>query len=89
MLNKYLKQAIDAIQDGELRSYSGRGMYGSECVGLVVNHIAEFTIIVAQAAVFAEMNEEGEDFVLEVGDVEMDSMGKGMVFYWRSHTFKE
>lgn len=89
MLSKYLKQAVDSIGEGTLRSYSGRGMYGQECIGLVVDSISDYTTIIIQATLFAELDEKGDLFSFEARTVGMDNMGKGWVFYWPSKQFKE
>lgn len=56
-------------------NYSGRGMYGKECLGADFDSMQEFL-----EAMF-EINESLPDF--EWGNVTTDSMGLGTVFYWR------
>lgn len=76
------KSTCDSLYDAKVRSYSGRGMHGKECVGLVSNDDGFQSVV-------AEMVRTGvdEDFDMEeVADVissaRTDSMGIGIVIYW-------
>jgi hypothetical protein len=64
------------------KSYSGRGMFGARCVSvnLDTNEVASFG-----AMVFATASPEEQPFVERLlGKYSMDSMGMGVVLYWRS-----
>ena len=64
------------------KSYSGRGMFGARCVSvnLDTNAVASFG-----AMVFATASPEEQPFVERLlGKYSMDSMGMGVVLYWRS-----
>ena len=81
----YIKEAIEAIGlDAHLRSYSGRGMYGSSCVGVVCS-MQEFVQIVTQAAIDADKDEDCDiNFSYDVSKVSSDSMGLSTIYYWPS-----
>lgn len=62
----------------EVRSYSGRGMYGKECVAVV---IGGYTSAWTLALAIADVNGGNADlFGLEAP--RQDSMGLGTVLYW-------
>lgn len=65
------------------KSYSGRGMYGAECVGIVGSHQQCMSII---AEVIKELHSVGDDGfddnVDELMCFETDSMGRDMIYYW-------
>jgi hypothetical protein len=69
---------VEALQNAgyEPRSYSGRGMYGKQCVAVVTDDNA-FKVGVL---VMAELPEEFDTYLLE--SVEDDSMGLSTVIYW-------
>lgn len=85
MRNKELaaRELIDLIQSTEYRAsrYSGRSMYGAECVSVTcedeINLILD--LITASAG-------EGESAILDVVDTlhgaKTDSMGRSVVVYW-------
>jgi hypothetical protein len=72
-----VQQFIDALEDAgyEVTSYSGRGMYGKECVS-VNGDVSEWEI--ARALWF---NDEHED----VPAPRRDQLGLGIVLYWPSY----
>lgn len=67
-----------------LRSYSGRGMYGKECVGIDLENDAEI------AGFFFALGQKcyasGDDLLASLGDgseeMKSDSMGRGRIIYW-------
>jgi hypothetical protein len=72
---------IDTIQDlisdidgAELRSYSGRGMYGKQCLGIDMDSMAD-------AFRFALMVED-EDLTVALSNPCFDSMGLGIIVYF-------
>jgi hypothetical protein len=60
----------------KLRTYSGRGMYGKVCMGLVggAGDLVNFVLEVAQTRDF--------DFAQELDNVSTDSMAFDTIFYW-------
>lgn len=91
----------DAAGDlGALRTYSGRGMYGRECVGLVVSNVGELLRFVLD---LGYLEAEYDGINSEVGQrvwndvnalvsalagggltTEQDSMGRDAIYYWPS-----
>lgn len=63
--------------------YSGRGMYGGKCVG-IVGSMADFINFVKSIAerVYVDEEDEAIDFWAYLDDVEIDSMGLDSIFYW-------
>lgn len=68
-------------------NYSGRGMYGSQCVGVVgsfsdcMKFIGEVVLEIMASTGF-KWQYEKEAAVVKLMDISQDSMGRGMVFYW-------
>ena len=68
-----LKELVE--EEGyNLRSYSGRGMYGATCVGVTVGSTANFLMKVA-----ARLGEEGLE---ALGEACTDNMGLDYIVYW-------
>jgi hypothetical protein len=69
------KALVDVLKDSGLsvRSYSGRGMYGSQCVGVSADSVWS----VAQAIGTAD----DIDFE-DVPEPSTDILGLGMIIYW-------
>ncbi len=74
-------EQIETIQDlaseidgAELRSYSGRGMYGKQCLGIDMDSMAD-------AFRFALMVED-EDLTVALSNPCFDSMGLGIIVYF-------
>ena len=67
----------DNSLDATVRQYSGRGMYGKQCLGITVSHrTSPFEVGLA-------IGSYDELVDLFVGQrVETDSMGRGMVIYF-------
>jgi hypothetical protein len=91
----------DAAGDlGALRTYSGRGMYGRECVGLVVHNVGELLRFVLDLgyleAEYDGINDEVSQRVwndvnalvssLAAGGLTtaQDGMGRDTIYYWPS-----
>jgi hypothetical protein len=71
---------LDAIEETgyEWREYSGRGMSGAQCVGVVFqnnNELCDFMVSVAQGHL-------GEIANAVAAGVRFDDMGKDMIAYW-------
>ena len=62
------------IDGADLRSYSGRGMYGKQCLGIDMESMAD-------AVRFALMVED-EDLTVALSNPCFDSMGLGIIVYF-------
>ena len=62
----------------EVRSYSGRGMYGDECVAVVMG---DFNSTWTLALALADVN-NGHADLFGLPEPRTDNMGLGMVLYW-------
>lgn len=59
-------------------AYSGRGMFGKQCVAISIDTVGELFLIGASV---------GHD-VLRYNDApKIDNLGKGFVAYWPNHTY--
>ena len=56
--------------------YSGRAMYGSTCLGIVVDSLDELLAFIASFASF------GDDWDSLTSGVRQDSMGLSTIYYW-------
>jgi hypothetical protein len=65
----------------ECRSYSGRGMYGRECLGVVVDTMTEMFGLVYDAG--------AQGVPLGTYSMHWDSMGTSTIFYWPGVEFVE
>lgn len=76
-----LREACDDLDSGaRVRRYSGRAMYGKQCVGVDTNTSGHD--IVAAAMLVAETDAEREDLADLFRDTKTDSMGLGVIVYW-------
>lgn len=63
---------------GRLRRYSGRAMWGKECVAITGDYLNPFDLALRLA-------DRAEDFGFQIGDLpspDTDSLGRGIVIYW-------
>src|SRR5262245_58473120 len=58
---------------------SGRGMFGKTCFG-IVGDLRDFARFLVE--IVPQLSEEDND-VIDWTEVEMDSMGRQWIFYWR------
>jgi hypothetical protein len=83
--------AFDEAEDVIRKDYSGRGMYGRTCLGIVVDNQSDFIAFIKELAdryyagegAYAELSEEMREFYdnyLEA--VTQDSMGRATIYYW-------
>lgn len=74
-----------------VRSYSGRAMYGARCVSVYLNGDAELPAFAATLAVDAESDNEGDgdDIIKILRGTRTDNMGLGTVVYWPSMPWPE
>lgn len=79
------KALITALEDAgyEPRSYSGRGMYGKECVAISGEDVSAWDV--ARALWFNNLDEEDMD----VPEPRQDQMGLGTVLYWPSYRWPQ
>jgi len=78
---------INLIRDAGYspRSYSGRGMYGKECVGVPVDKNTserEFIADVIETIVDNEAWDTLRDFCDTLREMSSDGMGLGTILYW-------
>ena len=65
----------------DVRSYSGRGMYGVQCVGVDTERVGDLMKI---AAALVDAGYDADD-VADLGDkTHTDAMGLGVILYWPS-----
>jgi hypothetical protein len=68
--------------DVKVRSYSGRGMYGEQCVGVDTDGGDFGYGIVAAAMIEAADDDEREALALAFSKTRTDGMGRGIIVYW-------
>lgn len=69
-----IEDAIGYFDDAEMDSYSGRGMFGRQCLGITFNSMGD-------AFRFALLLDD-EDLTLMLSAPRFDNMGLGIVIYW-------
>lgn len=91
----YLQTVIENAGH-DCRSYSGRGMYGKYCLGVVVSNIGEFFSNVADMLVqracedgenHGTVANEVDDAVSALRRMKTDSMGRDMIVYFPGITY--
>lgn len=88
-----LTNALDVGDDFDFHAdYSGRGMYGAECVAIYTD--ASMWAVLAGLVQLSRWEEEGTDLyaALEIlidNEPRADSMGLGNVYYWPHITIEE
>jgi len=72
------KAFIEVLEEAgyEPRSYSGRGMFGRQCVSVSGDDVSVWDI--ARALWFNNFDDED----LDIPEPSTDSMGRGIVIYW-------
>ena len=70
-----LQEGADNIGADLRRNYSGRGMFGKECIG-IVGPLASLVHVVMHVTL------EDPALALELLNISHDSMGLDMIFYW-------
>ena len=85
-----------ALQDCDLkpRSYSGRFMYGKQCLGVVTDDsplqlVGQILVSLCQGASPVRAKQDVMDLAELLGDARMDSMGLGTIIYFPSVTWCE
>ncbi len=88
MIEEACKQTEDSEHEVHFRnSYSGRGMYGSQCIGITGSHKACLQVIgqVIKEAYAVSTNEDEIDpgqAIDTLIDFDQDSMGRDIILYW-------
>lgn len=84
-----LQHLLDYIGNEDVRSYSGRGMYGSECLGVVVprGELGDFIAdLVEGLGEFCDGDEDSDINHRDVADglrmMRTDDMGRDMIVYF-------
>jgi hypothetical protein len=87
---------VDTIRDnlsinetGTIMSYSGRAMYGAECLGIVTDNVARMSMLLASA--LAVIGGRAYDLITELTDTEIrtDSMARDIVVYFPNITLPD
>lgn len=65
----------------EARSYSGRGMYGKECVGVTCDNQVDL--------IFDMMDHASRNQIKELKGCKTDSMGRSIIVYWPNVAWSE
>lgn len=66
-----------ADEDALREDYSGRGMYGDTCIGVVLSGVSAFArFLIAVAA------ESSDDAAWLADNVVVDNMGRSMIYYF-------
>jgi hypothetical protein len=85
-MDESTRQLVDILQSAghEPYAYSGRGMYGKECVGVDLHcEVLNFAADVIEAmAICGEADENGEMVAKALRNARSDSMGRGTVVYF-------
>ncbi len=82
-----LERIKEIFRDCDLtpRSYSGRGMYGRNCLGVVCgNPMADLLQVVSSVAENAEDPQEVADFINTLGRPSTDNMGRDAIVYFEA-----
>ncbi len=78
------KRLMEILEDAgyELRSYSGRGMYGDVCVAFTIGQYTEPSGVVAEIVSNVEDANERKAVANIFKSVKTDSMGMGTIVYF-------
>ena len=91
-----LKKTEEEENYDTLRSYSGRSMYGKECVAISGDHEELMDQIATAITVLCDYVEWGDidssqryDLIHKLLQFKQDSMGLGVVYYWPCEEWNE
>jgi hypothetical protein len=80
MIEELIETGLGQDDDLQVRSYSGRGMYGKECLAVTADDgLAALQLIAWEA---------GKQGIEMPRHIRQDSMGLGVVLYWPEVDFK-
>lgn len=71
-----LDEIAQGVQGTYRVAYSGRGMYGESCVGIVTNDLLELGAVIAESIEDEELRKE------LISNSRTDSMGYDTIVYW-------
>ena len=64
----------------EPESYSGRAMYGKQCIAVLDDSVSEWGLAIYLAHIAGDFDLD----ILDLPEPHTDSMGRGVVMYWPS-----
>lgn len=75
---EHLSDEFDLSSD-----YSGRGMFGDECIGLT-GDVRDLMLFIARISTWHDVDDDERDALLEhlADNARSDNMGQSMIFYW-------
>lgn len=77
--SSFTERLIDVLSAAgyDYREYSGRGMFGKQCVGVDVSDLRDLM------GLLAEISKIDPEFTaMLIQDAQFDDMGRGMIIYW-------
>lgn len=77
---RFYELLVEAATGSDPRRYSGRAMYGRQCIGIVVQDSGHS--LVARVMCVAEGTEEREELADIFDNTSTDSMGYDSIMYW-------
>lgn len=92
------KELCELIEQAgySVRSYSGRGMYGQQCLGIDTEHTDVMAVSLDLVAEYLNSCNIGTGSISKAQDLcellkgyRSDSMGKGYIIYWPGITWEE
>lgn len=89
---RFLEIARDVASDNEgfdVRCYSGRCMYGKQCVAVELEGSAQDAHLGGLLVFACETIEEQQDMLHLLAGTRADSMGRGSIVYWPSVSWPE
>ncbi len=72
-----IQEAAWVSESGKLRSYSGRGMYGKQCLGFEYSDFSDAILFIGHA-----IQAFPDEWELMFRRTSQDSMGLGAIMYW-------
>lgn len=85
-----LQQLIEeSMSEYETRSYSGRGMYGRSCLGVIVNDALNFIFVLGYTIAEYNLDELTEDTIKAPVKIATDGMGLDTIVYFPGVPFVE
>ena len=83
-----LQTMLESLDFGDVRSYSGRGMYGKECLAITGANLGALIGYLVESA--SELGEEvGYSTIRALEGIKQDSLGMGNVYYFPSVEYVE
>jgi len=79
-----VRDALENTNIAEVKSYSGRGMYGKECPAMDLEEIDEIAIL------FVMLTRDHPNLADWMArNVKLDNMGTGYVVYWPRASYEQ